>query len=179
MAVIDRQNGPDASIKHDFLVSAVGFGGVSFSGLLLFGFVVVLWAVFLGELLCLFGVVVVVYGLGAFFSIRRVLPTFTGCGKRQTRHHLFTECKAWKLQIWKLWKEVGKAHGWKHPRAPSGRGLWREMSTEAVLAFLGSTRVGCISTRRVPPGGVVRAEAVAGDGSRDEGDEGGPGPPAR
>ena len=33
-------------------------------------------------------------------------------GKRQTRHHLFTECKVWGPQIRKLWKErmEGQAH---------------------------------------------------------------------
>ena len=54
-------------------------------------------------------------------------------------------------QIRKLQKDIGKAHGWRHPRAPSGKWLWKEKSTEAVLTFLKSTRVGCISTRRVPP----------------------------
>ena len=44
-----------------------------------------------------------------------------GGGKQQTRHHLSTECRAWLPQIRKLWKEIGKAHGWKHPRAPSGK----------------------------------------------------------
>ena len=29
------------------------------------------------------------------------------CGKRQTRHHLFTECRAWSPQIRGLWKRVG------------------------------------------------------------------------
>ena len=61
-----------------------------------------------------------------------------GGGKRQTRHHLFTECRAWMPQIRRLWKGIGKAHGRKHPRAPSGEWLWREKSTEAVLAFWGA-----------------------------------------
>ena len=74
-------------------------------------------------------------------------------------------------QIRRLWKDIGKAHGWKHPRAPSGKWLWVEKSTEAVLAFLGSTRVGCISARRTPP------EEVDGADRGDEGEEGGPGPP--
>ena len=46
-----------------------------------------------------------------------------GGGNKQTRHHLFTECRAWAPQIRKLWKDIGKAHGWKHPRAPSGKWL--------------------------------------------------------
>ena len=95
-----------------------------------------------------------------------------GGGKRQTRHHLFTECRAWAPQIRKLWRDIGKAQGWRHPRAPSVRWLWREKSTGAVLDFLGSTRVGCIRARRVVPEEAARA------GSGDEGEEGGPGPPA-
>ena len=67
--------------------------------------------------------------------------------------------------------ELGKAWGWKHPRAPPGKLLRKEKSTEAVLAFLGSTRAGGISTRRVAP------EEVSGALSGDEGEEGGPGPP--
>ena len=55
-------------------------------------------------------------------------------------------------------------------KGPSGKWLWKK-STEAVLAFLGSTKVGCISARRVAP------EEVSGAGSGDEGEEGGPGPP--
>ena len=64
-----------------------------------------------------------------------------------------------------------EGHGWKHPRAPSGKWLWKEESTEAVLAFLGSTRIGCISARIVAP------EEVEGAGSSGEGEEGGAGPP--
>ena len=113
-----------------------------------------------------------------------------GGGERQTRHHLFTECRAWMPQIRRLWKDIGKAHGWKHPRAPSdkysiysrgtsqrcndlysGKWLWKEKFTEAVLAFLGSTKIGCISARRTPP------EEVDGADMGDEGEEGGPGPP--
>ena len=74
-------------------------------------------------------------------------------------------------QIRKLWKEIEKAHRWKHLRAPSGKWLWKEKSTEAVLAFLRSTRVGCISARKVTPG------EVDGAGLGDE-EEGEPGPAA-
>ena len=74
-----------------------------------------------------------------------------GGGKEQTRHHLFTECRAWKPQIRRLWKDIGKAQEWKHPRAPSGKWLWKEKSTEAVLAFLRDIRVGCVrAERRLP-----------------------------
>ena len=55
--------------------------------------------------------------------------------KQQTRRHLFTECRALRPQITRLWKEIGKACGWKHPKAPSVKWLWREKATEAVLDF--------------------------------------------
>ena len=42
-------------------------------------------------------------------------------GRRQSRHHLFTECRAWAPQVRRLWKRVGKDCGWKHRRAPSVR----------------------------------------------------------
>ena len=61
-------------------------------------------------------------------------------------------------QIRRLWRDIGKDHGWKHPRASSGKCLWKEKSIEVVLAFLGSTRVGCISTRRTPPEEVDGAD---------------------
>ena len=47
---------------------------------------------------------------------------------------------------------MGKVCGWKHPSAPSVKWLWGEKSTEAVLVFFGSARVGCNSTRRRFPG---------------------------
>ena len=72
--------------------------------------------------------------------------------------------------------DIGKGHGWKHPRAPSVKWLRRENFTDAVLAFLRSTRVGCISIRRRLPGEREEGRCeVAGSG--DEGEEGGPGPP--
>ena len=48
----------------------------------------------------------------------------------------------------KLWRDIGKVCGWKHPRAPSVKWLRKEKATEAVLVFLRNTRVGCISMRR-------------------------------
>ena len=65
------------------------------------------------------------------------------CGKRQTRHHLFTECWAWAPQIRRLWKRIGRDYQWQHPRAPSVRWLWDERATEVVLECLGDTKVGC------------------------------------
>ena len=47
--------------------------------------------------------------------------------------------------------------------------LWKEKAMEAKLDFLGSTRVGCIATRRRPP-----EEEWEGDGSCGEGEEGAP-----
>ena len=45
------------------------------------------------------------------------------CGRRQSRHHLFTECRAWRPQIRKLWRRIGKDCGWEHPKAPALRWL--------------------------------------------------------
>ena len=47
-----------------------------------------------------------------------------GSGERQSRHHLFIKCRAWEAQIRELWKCVGKACKWKHPRAPTVRLLF-------------------------------------------------------
>ena len=58
------------------------------------------------------------------------------------------------------------------PRAPLVEWLWGEKATEAVLAFLRDTRVGCTSTRRELP-----EEECDEDGSNGEGGEGVPGPP--
>ena len=95
-----------------------------------------------------------------------------GGGKKQTRHHLFTECRAWLPQIRRLWEDVGKACEWNHSRAPSVKWLWKEKTTEEVLKFLRDAGVGCISTRRKPP-----EEERDGDGSGGEGEEDGLGPP--
>ena len=105
------------------------------------------------------------------------------CGRdeRQTRHHLFVNCTAWRPQIQELWKEVGKRCGWKHPRAPRVALLFKdERATKAVLSFLRKTRVGQMVT--IPPRG--RQEEEEGEEGSDEeqrveveGEEGGPGPP--
>ena len=62
-----------------------------------------------------------------------------------------------------MWKEIGKACQWKHPRTPSVRLLLDGRATEAVLEFLRRTRVGCIGVERVPP------EEEDGDESESEG----------
>ena len=75
-----------------------------------------------------------------------------------------------------VYGELGKAHGRKHPRVPSGKWLSKDTSIEAVLVFLRSTRVGCISTRRkllVERDEVWEAEAGTGD-EREEGESGPP-----
>ena len=43
------------------------------------------------------------------------------CGGRkwQTRRHLFVECRAWLPYTRKMWKSIGKAHGWKYPKSPA------------------------------------------------------------
>ena len=64
------------------------------------------------------------------------------CGRRQTRHHLFTECRAWAPQIRELWRRVGRDCGWEHPRAPELRWLWKNDAVGAVADFLENTRVG-------------------------------------
>ena len=92
-------------------------------------------------------------------------------GKRESRHHLFTECEAWRPQIRRLWRRIGKDCGWKHPRAPAVRKLWRKEATEAVLKFLEDTRVGCWTVTQ----GARRPAEDVGQGG--EGEEGGPGPP--
>ena len=68
---------------------------------------------------------------------------------------------------------VGKGCGWKHPRAPAVRKLWKEKTTEAVLEFLEDTPAG-----RWISAGVARAprEEVVGEGAVSGGEEGGPGP---
>ena len=69
-----------------------------------------------------------------------------------------------------MWKDIGKACGWKHPRVPSVRSvrlLWEEEATEAVLYFLRDTKVGCVVTLRPPEE----------EGEDSDGDEDGPGPP--
>ena len=64
-----------------------------------------------------------------------------------------------------MWKEIGKACEWKHPRTPSVRLLWDGRTTEGVLEILRTTRVGCIGAERAPPeeeGGTVRERGRSG-----------------
>ena len=66
-----------------------------------------------------------------------------------------------------MWKDVGEACEWKHPRTPSVRLLWDVRAAGAVLEFLRTTRVGRIGVGS-PPGG---------QGEETDGEEGEPGPP--
>ena len=98
------------------------------------------------------------------------------CGRRQSRHHLFMECRAWLPQIRELWRRVGKDCGWEHPRAPALRWLWKDDAVGAVVEFLENTRVGSRASAA-----MARAR-VDGDRNGDEvlgqeGEEDGPGSP--
>ena len=85
---------------------------------------------------------------------------------RQTRHHLFCECRAFRPQIVKMWKEVGKALGWKKRRRKRVSDLfYREEATEAVLEFLRTTGVG-----KYPPESDECEEEGSGDESGSEAD---------
>ena len=65
-----------------------------------------------------------------------------GSGERKSRHHLPVRCRAWSTQVKELWRSVGKACEWKHPRAPAVRLLFQdERATPVVLTFLRETRV--------------------------------------
>ena len=49
-----------------------------------------------------------------------------------------------------MWKDIGKACGWKHPRSPEVKWLWEEKATGTFLSFLESTRVGeVVNVRRL------------------------------
>ena len=96
--------------------------------------------------------------------------------KRQSRHHLFTECRAWAPQIRELWKRIGRDCGWEHPRAPAQRWLWERDATGAVLEFLENTRVGCRASAEAARARVDE-DRDAGFVWGSEGEEGGPGPP--
>ena len=75
---------------------------------------------------------------------------------------------SWTEQRRRLWKDVGEACEWEHPRAPSVKLLWDVRAAGAVLEFLRTTRVGCIGVGRILP---------EGRGEETDGEEGGPGPP--
>lgn len=72
-------------------------------------------------------------------------------------------------------KRIGKECGWKHPRAPLVRLLWKERATEAVLEFLRDARAG----RRAAVMVTIGPQEDRGEESeRRAGDEeSGPAPP--
>ena len=98
------------------------------------------------------------------------------CGKRQSRHHLFTECKAWTPQIRELWRRVGKDCGWEHPRAPALRWLWKDDAVGAVVGFLESTRVGSRASAEAARARMDE-DRVGEEAPGQESEEDGPGPP--
>ena len=57
-----------------------------------------------------------------------------------------------------------KGWGWKHPKAPAVRKLWRESATEAVLDFLADTQVGCWPSVPKAVEGRGEGEAIEGEG---------------
>ena len=89
---------------------------------------------------------------------------------QQTGYHLFTVCRAWLPQTRGMRRTIGKANRWLHPRAPAIKWLWKEKSTEVVLGVLRDTRIGCISTRRVLPGGRLGDEMSGSGGEGKKGD---------
>ena len=70
---------------------------------------------------------------------------------------------------------IGKECGWRRPRDPPVRLLWREKAVEAVLDFLKDTRVGCRAAVMATIG--PREEGNLSEGEAGEREEAGPGPP--
>ena len=99
---------------------------------------------------------------------------------RQTRHHLFVNCTAWKPQIKELWKDMGYLCGWKHSRAPRMALLFGdERATRAVLSFIRKAKWGRWSPSHlgVRRGKREEKKAPGRRGSRWMGRRGGQGPP--
>jgi len=70
----------------------------------------------------------------------------------QTQEHLFRHCSRWKDQQKTLWKEVGKATGWRAGRCrhvQESELLSLEMCDKAVMDFLAATDVGKFPPKRV------------------------------
>ena len=102
-------------------------------------------------------------------------------GGRQSREHLFKECRTWKVQIKELWKKVGEVSGEAENRTgrdrprkggkgfglgtyagkvgpgncPMGKLFSEPLFTDAVLEFLVKTDVG-----KIKKGVIVRGEIV-------------------
>jgi hypothetical protein len=70
----------------------------------------------------------------------------------QTREHLFRHCSRWKDQQKTLWKEVGKATGWRAGRCRHvqvSELLSMEKCDKALMDFLAATDVGKFPPKRV------------------------------
>ena len=88
------------------------------------------------------------------------------CGRRQSRHRLFVECRAWPPQTRRLWRGSSKDCGWEHPRAPAVRWLWEESAIRAVLEFLEEHPGGIQDIRQ---GNIGASGAGGGGGGREPG----------
>ena len=60
-------------------------------------------------------------------------------GERQSRNRRFFRRGRWAPESRKLWKNVGRACEWMHPRAPL---VWLLKTTPVVLAFLRGAKAG-------------------------------------
>ena len=77
-----------------------------------------------------------------------------GGGERQSRQYPLAKCQAWQAQIKELWRSIGKACEWKHPRAPTVRLLFRDSQAAlAVLTSLRDTNSGASGDRALARGG--------------------------
>jgi len=69
----------------------------------------------------------------------------------QTREHLFRHCSRWRDQQNTLWKEVGKATGWRVGRCRHvqvSEPLSMEKCNKAVMDFLLDTNIGKFPPKR-------------------------------
>jgi hypothetical protein len=69
----------------------------------------------------------------------------------QTREHLFRHCSRWRDQQKTLWKEVGKATGWRAGRCRHvqvSELLSMEKCDKAVMDFLIATDIGKFPPKR-------------------------------
>ena len=59
------------------------------------------------------------------------------CGKRQSRHHLFIEFRAWAPRIGRLWSRIGKDCGWKHHLGAVGQAAVGGEAYQGCVGVLG------------------------------------------
>jgi hypothetical protein len=63
--------------------------------------------------------------------------------RRQTRDHLFKECRGWKAEIKSLWQRVEKEVRWRHYRHKPILALFNDKkATGVILEFLDKSGVG-------------------------------------